>query len=67
MAAWCPDFKQFKSKTDEEIKQMLEEDDALTPQERNGERVFIYKPKGSYAKEIVASSEFELIEKIKKQ
>lgn len=67
MSTWFPDYKQFKSKTDEEIKQMLEETDALTPQDRNGKKVFVYKPKGAYTREIVADSEFELLSKVKKQ
>jgi hypothetical protein len=66
MSTWFPDYKQFKSKTDEEIKQMLEETDALTPQDRNGKKVFVYKPKGAYTREIVADSEFELLNKVKK-
>ena len=67
MAIWFPDYKQFKAKSDEEIKQMLEEVDALTPQDRNGEMIYVYKPKGAYTKEITATTQEELIQKVKKQ
>lgn len=65
---WFPDYSKYKAKSDEEIKQMLEEDEALKPVERNGKKVFVYKSKNSNSNyEIVADTEFELIEKIKKQ
>lgn len=64
---WFPDYSQFKAKTDDEVRTMLEEAEALKPQDRNGKKVYVYKPKGSYAKEIVADTEFELLEKVKKQ
>lgn len=67
ISTWFPNYKQFKAKSDEEIKEMLEKADALTPQLRNGKNVWVFKPKGAYTKEITADSQFELVEKIKKQ
>jgi len=66
LKTWVPDYQKYKAKSDEEIKQMLEGDDALKPVERNGKKVYVYKTKYGN-KEIVADNEFELIEKIKKQ
>ena len=63
---WCPDYQKYKVKTDEEIKKMLEENDALKPVERKGKKVYVYKTKYGN-KEIIANDEFELIEKVKKQ
>ena len=63
---WFPDYQKYKAKTDEEIKQMLEEENALNQVERNGKKVYVYKSKNNN-KEIVADTEFELIEKLKKQ
>jgi len=45
---------------------MLEDEEALTPVERNGKQVYVYKTKYGN-KEIIAKDEIELIEKIKKQ
>ena len=66
LKTWFPDYQKYKAKSDEEIKQMLEEDDALKPVERNGKKVYAYKTKYGN-KEIIADDELELIEKIKKQ
>ena len=63
---WFPDYQKYKAKTDEEIRQMLEDEEALTPVERNGKQVYVYKTKYGN-KEIIANDEIELIEKIKKQ
>lgn len=68
ISTWFPDYQKYKAKTDEEIKQMLKDDEALKPVERNGKKVYVYKSKSSNSNyEIVAENEFELIEKIKKQ
>ena len=67
MKTLFPDYNQFKAKSDEEILEILKDEDALKPQERNGEKIFVYKPKGSYAKEIVAKTQDELLEKVRKQ
>lgn len=63
---WFPDYQKYKAKTDEEIRQMLEDEEALTPVEKNGKQVYVYKTKYGN-KEIIANDEIELIEKIKKQ
>lgn len=58
-------FPQFgKKKTDEEIKQMIEDVDGF--KKRNDlEKPFGYRPKGSNASYILADSETELIKKVK--
>ena len=66
LKTWFPDYQKYKAKTDEEIRSMLEEEDALKPVERNGKQVYVYKTKYGN-KEIIADNEPELIEKIKKQ
>lgn len=64
---WFPNYNRFKAKTEEEIKELLEESNSLTPVERNGKQVYVYTPKNGYGKEIVANEPIELIEKLKKQ
>lgn len=67
IATWWPDYQKYKAKTDEEIRKMLEEADALKPVERNGKKVYVYKSSANSNYEITAEDEFQLIEKIKKQ
>ena len=64
---WFPNYNRFKAKSEEEIKELLEEAGSLTPIERNGKKVYVYSPKNGYGKEIVANEPIELIEKLKKQ
>jgi hypothetical protein len=54
----------YKAKTSEEIKEFLQEEGAFKAIEREGKQVFVYRPKGVYSREIVASSEEELVEKV---
>ncbi len=61
MSHWCPNFSSTRqTQTDESIKQELEEAGALKPNENNVWSYSIGK------KEIIASSESELFEKVKK-
>ena len=67
VSKWFPDYKKFKAKNEEEIKQLLEETGSFKPIERNGKQVYVYSPKNGYGKEIEADSKIKLIEKVKKQ
>lgn len=66
MKIWFPDYNQYKAKSDEEISKFLEDEGAFVPEERNGEKIFVYKGRGAFSKEITAKSKFELVEKVKK-
>ena len=63
---WFPDYTKYKAKSEEEIKQLIK-DEKIEPVEKEGKQVWAYQPKGVNSKEIIANSEAELIEKIKKQ
>ena len=64
---WFPEYTQFKAKSDIEITEELKKEGALSPVDREGKKLYVYKPKGVYSREIVAESESELVEKVKKQ
>ena len=67
MGIWFPDYKKFKAKNLEEIKELLTDAGADQPIERDGKQVYSYRPKNGYGKEIVANDPQELAEKVLKQ
>lgn len=62
-AIWFPEYG--KTKSEPEIKQMIEDTGGFEEKEIDGKKVFSWRPKGSFAKDIVADTEAQLYEKIK--